>query len=123
MGTFRVDRILAEPEILKEAAKPKPAKFNLERYTKEVFRMYDTEEPETVVLLCENSVMKGLMDKFGKDFKVKVVDPEHFSATVKVCTSPTFFGWVFQWDGKVKIASPEETREAYRRMAQAALSS
>ena len=119
MSTFRVDRILAEPQILSEAAKAKPAKFHLDRYTKEVFRMYDTEEPETVVLLCENSVMKGLIDKFGKDFKVKVVDDAHFSATVKVCTSPTFYGWVFQWGGKIRILSPEETREEFRRMARA----
>lgn len=44
--TYRVDRILRSPDILSEEAHPVPEDFDAARYTREVFRMYDNEEPE-----------------------------------------------------------------------------
>ena len=121
MGTFRVDRILRAPECLEEDALPKPPGFDITKYTREVFRMFDTEEAGKVTLLCENDVMKGVIDRFGLDFPVTVPDREHFQAEVDVCASPTFFGWVFQWGGKVRITGPEEVCRAYREHARKAL--
>ena len=91
------------------------------RYTREVFRMYDNEEPEEVILLCANEVMKGVLDKFGMDITVKKADPEHFRTKVKVCTSPTFYSWVFQWGGKVRIEGPEDAVTEYKEIARKAL--
>ena len=31
-------------------------------------------------------------------------------------TSPTFFGWVFGFNGKVQILAPESVKEQYRQM-------
>ena len=95
--TYRVDRILKTPDILNEDTQPVPENFDVARYTREVFRMYDNEEPQEVTLLCANEVMKGVLDKFGMDITVKKADPKHFRTKVKVCTSPTFYSWVFQW--------------------------
>ena len=119
--TYRVDRILQRPDILKDDAHPAPKDFDIARYTKEVFRMYDTDELEEVTLLCHNEVMKGVIDMFGMDIRVKKADPEHFRTKVMVCTSPTFYSWVFQWGGKVKIEGPEDAAEKYRKIAEAAL--
>jgi hypothetical protein len=83
--------------------------------------MYDNDEPEEVTLLCHNEVMKGVLDKFGMDIRVKKADADHFRTKVKACTSPTFYGWVFQWGGKVKIEGPEDAAEKYRKMAEAAI--
>ena len=119
--TYRVDRILKTPDILQDDAQSVPEDFDVARYTREVFRMYDNEEPEEVTLLCANEVMKGVLDKFGMDITVKKADPEHFRTKVKVCTSPTFYSWVFQWGGKVRIEGPEAAVTEYRKMAQKAL--
>lgn len=119
--TFRVDRIKAQPEILETAADPAPDDFDITRYTREVFRMYDTEEPVPVTLVCENEVMKGVLDAFGMDIKVKRAEKGYFQTTVMACTSPTFFGWVFQWEGRVKITAPEDAVQKYKRMAQAVI--
>ena len=73
-----------------------------------------------MTLCCENSVMKGVIDKFGLDTRVKVMDEDHFSAEVKVCTSPTFYSWVFQWGGRIQITAPEETGKEYREMLRSA---
>jgi len=36
--------------------------------------------------------------------------------TVEVSASPTFFGWIFGFGGKVQILSPESVKEEYRQM-------
>ena len=121
MRTYRADRILKRPDILTEEAMPVPEDFDVARYTREVFRMYDNEEPKQVILICENSVMKGVIDKFGMDVTVKKVDENHFRTKVKVCTSPTFYSWVFQWAGKIRIEGPEDVVEELKEMARKVL--
>ena len=34
----------------------------------------------------------------------------------EVSASPTFFGWVFGFNGKVQILAPESVKEQYRQM-------
>lgn len=119
--TFRVDRIKAQPEILEISADLVPDDFNITCYTREVFRMYDTEEAIPVTLVCENEVMKGVLDAFGMDIKVKRAEKGHFQTTVMACTSPTFYGWLFQWGGKVRITAPEEAVHEYQNMARSVL--
>ena len=118
--TFCVDRIKAQPEILEAASDPVPEDFDITRYTREVFRMYDTEEPVPVTLVCENEVMKGVLDAFGMDIKVKRAEKGHFQTTVMACTSPTFYGWVFQWGGKIQITGPEDAVSGYKDMLESA---
>ena len=119
--TYRVDRIYKTPEILAEDGHPVPHDFDVARYTREVFRMYDNQETENVTLLCCNEVMKGVIDKFGLDIVVKRVDSDHFRTTVKVCISPTFYSWVFQWEGRIRIEGPAEVAAEYKNMARKVL--
>lgn len=119
--TYRVDRILKQPEILKEDADPLPEGFDVARYSKEVFRMFEKDEPKEVTLVYTGDVVKGIIDQFGMGINVWQIDGEHFRTRVKVCTSPTFYGWVFQWGGKVRIERPEEVLEEYREMVKKAL--
>ena len=119
--TFRVDRIKQQPQILEQEADKAPEDFNITRYTREVFRMYDTEEAVPVTLVCENEVMKGVLDAFGMDIKVKRASKGHFKTTVMACTSPTFYGWVFQWGGKVQIEGSEDVVKEYKTLAMMAI--
>ena len=122
VSIFRVDRILTQPEILEENAVPMPADFDISRYTSEVFRMYDTEKIRTVTLCCENEVMKGVIDRFGPDVPVRAKNKTHFMTKVNVCTSPTFYAWVFQWCGAVKITAPKSVVTEYQEMLKRAIS-
>lgn len=119
--TYRVDRIPAQPVVQKEEASPPPADFDVARYTREVFRMYDNQEVREVTLVCSNSVMKGVIDKFGLDIPVRKVDDDHFRTRVTVCTSPTFFSWVFQWCGEIRITAPEDAAAEYMEMCRKAM--
>ena len=39
-----------------------------------------------------------------------------FRVQTEVSASPTFFGWVFGFNGKVQILEPESVKEQYRQM-------
>ena len=113
--SFRVDRIAATPSILTEKAVPMPTDFDLENFTKEVFFMFSGEEIE-VDLRCDNSLMKTMIDRFGEDVKTLAYDMTSFRVLTDVSVSPTFFGWVFGFGGKVQILGPESVKEQYKQM-------
>lgn len=121
MRTFRMDRIARQPRILEETIVKPPKGYSPANYSRCVFRMFDTDQPEQVQLLCHVSVMKYLIDNFGREVNTTPIDEEHFTADVLVCTSTTFYRWVFGFGGKIKILGPESVRDAYREMLQMAL--
>ena len=109
---FRVDRMY-KPSITANTAVAKPEDYNISDFCKHVFMMYDAETC-TVELLCENSLMKAIIDRFGDQVKTQVMDCGHFKATVEVSCSPTFFAWIFTYAGKIRILSPQSVVESYR---------
>lgn len=113
LGAFRVDRIKKTPAILKAEAVPAPDDFNIADFTKSVFGMYEGEHT-VVELKCDNSLMKTMIDRFGEDISTKPYSMTEFKAAVKVSATPTFYGWVFGFGGKIGILSPKEVKEAYK---------
>lgn len=113
--TFRVDRIASQPDILSADAVPVPEDFDIAEFTKQVFYMYDGEEV-LVDLRCDNGLMKTIVDRFGEDITTLAYDENSFKITVRVSESPTFFGWIFGFGGKVQILVPESVKEQYRQM-------
>lgn len=86
-----------------------------------MFRMMDTDEPSAVDLFCDTSVMKYLIDNFGKDVDTEVVNEEHFVAHIRVCTSPTFYRWTFGFTGEIWILGPELVLNEYKEMLKTAM--
>ena len=121
MRNFRLDRIAEHPRILNQIIVMPPEDYTPADYSRHVFRMFDTDEPVPVELYCHVSVMKYLIDNFGTDFESFAVDDEHFKAVVNVCTSTTFYRWVFGFNGKIKIEGPQEVVSAYKEMLVKAL--
>ena len=113
--SFRVDRIASTPEILPESADPRPEGFDLTRYAKEVFSMFDGETV-TVELQCHNSLMKTIIDHFGEDVDVRPWDEFSFLLRADLAASPTFYGWVFGFGGKIRILGPDHIAEQYKQM-------
>lgn len=121
IATFRVDR-MGIPEILAEPAHPKPEGFDPVDYTVDVFSMYEGSL-ETVELLCENSVMDPIVDRFGEEADTQIADSGHFLVRAQVSVSQTFFAWVFQFAGKIQIMEPVSVKEQYQKMLETALAS
>ena len=75
--------------------------------------MYDAET-KTVTLLCDNYMMKTVIDRFGSNVQTYIVSSNQFEATVDVSVSPTFFGWIVGCGGKIKIIAPEDVKTEYQ---------
>ena len=115
IGSFRVDRISKQPKILPDEAVAIPDDFNLSEYINTSFRMYNSEHQE-VELICDNSVMDAIIDRFGDDVQTFANDMTSFRAVVNIAVSHGFFSWVFGFGGRVKIKSPEGVRNQYADM-------
>lgn len=111
---FRVDR-MAVPKILDEGA-VENTEFNPADFTNKVIQMYPGEE-QTVTLRCQNDTMRSVIDKFGEEIRVDVLDEQHFLAEVRVQVGQTFFGWAFTFAGEIDILEPDNVREDYLAMA------
>ena len=111
---FRIDR-MKTPTIMDDDAVPKPEDFDVSAYSNKVFQMFSGEET-TVELECDTVLMKYVIDRFGIDVETEELSEDKFLAKVPVDLSPTFYGWVFQFGGRIRITGPEEAVEAYKEM-------
>ena len=111
---YRVDKIqtisvLEESRIGKEQF----LDFDLAAFAKKTFGMYGGYD-ETVTLLCHNSLVGVMLDRFGQGIPIVPVDEEHFYAKPLVAVSQQFFGWVTGLGNMVKISGPENVKEEYK---------
>ncbi|MDD3414980.1 MAG: WYL domain-containing protein [Lachnospiraceae bacterium] len=119
--SFRVDWMY-QTKVLDTDIMEKPEDFHTSDYAKKVFRMYGGEE-QHVVLKCDNTVMRDIVDRFGEEVETKKRDAEHFMVYVDVSVSRTFFSWLFQFAGKISVLKPENVRNQYLKMAKKVLDS
>ena len=111
---FRIDR-MENCKSLENKYVKKPKGFNIRDYECKFFRMYDGEDV-VVQLEVKNELMKYIIDKFGIDVKTAISDEKHFIAEAPVKLSPTFYGWVFQFAGGIRIIGPEKAIEGFKDM-------
>ena len=109
MVANRIDR-MENPHIIDEKATKKPKSFRLTDYSHKVFEMFDGEEVR-VKFECQNDLMKYVIDRFGMKFETEPATKESTYCYVDVCLSPTFYGWVFGFNGGVRIIEPEKAVE------------
>jgi len=114
LAQFRVDRMVAV-ESSDRAAVCMPD-FDPAEYVRKIFGMYP-DDLCTVELLCENEVMRSVIDRFGEEVSTVTADDGHFKAIVEVAPSPPFFAWVFTFCGKIQILGPAEVLDEMRGMA------
>lgn len=100
---YRVDR-MESVEIEKETVSDNAIikESDVARYTEQVFKMYGGPQEE-VTLLFDNSLIGAVYDKFGENTKIERVDENTCKARVEVQVSPTFWGWVYQFEEKMKV--------------------
>lgn len=114
IAQFRVDRMTAVEPLEQTAVQT--LDFDPAEYVRKVFGMYP-DNLCTVELLCDNEIMRSVIDRFGENVQTETVDEQHFRATVEVAPSPPFFSWVFTFSGKIRIVSPAAVLEEMRDMA------
>ena len=115
---YRVDR-MCNTFRLEEPAVRLPAELDIDEYVEHQFRMFQGEETE-VTLECTNEMMRYIIDRFGEEVETWNSSDDTFNVKVHVTDSPTFYGWVFSFAGKVRITGPDRIRDKYGAMVRAA---
>lgn len=104
---YRIDRMdtveVEETQICEEAH---IRKRKTESYTEQVFKMYNGQA-ETVTLEFSPNLLGVVYDKFGEKISIRHTDGGNLLIKVTVQISPPFWGWIFQFGGRMKIVSPE----------------
>ena len=118
---YRVDR-METVQTEKEAVSDKAIIQSTEvaDYTEQAFKMYTGEEC-AATLQFENSLIGVVYDKFGEDTKMNRIDENTCSAEVTVQISPTFWGWLLQFPGRMHIVSPNVLLEKYQNWLRTAI--
>lgn len=72
-------------------------------------------------LLCDNSVMDAIIDRFGPDVQTYAGDLQNFRVIEEIAVGKVFFNWIFGFEGKVRIKGPESVKKQYREMVMSAM--
>ena len=111
--TYRLDRMrdtaISEEDQTEEA---RAKKEEAEDYYRRTFSMYDGE-PETVTLKFAPDLAGAMVDHFGERTWIARAEDGSGLLTEEVGISPTFFGWIDQFCGRVKITAPETVKKQY----------
>ena len=91
--------------------------FDVAGYTNKIVDMFAADRTVSVELLCENKLMKTIIDHYGEAVPTRTYDEEHFTANIEVDPSGTFYGWVFKFMGGIQIIAPHECVEEMKRIA------
>ena len=114
--SLRADRML-NVEIMNVIRVPEPDDFNIADFVNKNLHMYSSDEVVKVTLRCKNELMKSVIDRFGFEVETVPSTDGYFKAIIEVAPSQTFFAWVFQFNGGIKIISPAKVKKAFSEMA------
>lgn len=111
---FRVDR-MGDVRALKRARCGKEAfeHFDLAAYESKTFGMFGGRE-ETVTLACAERAADAIIDRFGVEPTFIRRADGGFDVTVRVFTSPQFYGWLLGLSGLVRLKAPTRAVDDYR---------
>ena len=98
---FRIDR-MEVPTLTEQRRVPPPDDFDVRDYTDKVFWMFDGPK-ENVTLRCRMDILDQVVDRFGERVNLRILDSSTFEINVPVSITGTFFAWVFQFTGEMKI--------------------
>ena len=108
---FRVDKMIRIGQLdMAREGKDDFIKIEMSSYTRKRFGMFTGKE-QSVTLLCENELAGVMLDRFGRDVKLRKVNDMQFRITVDVAVSNNFFGWLVGLGNGVKIIAPDKVVE------------
>ena len=117
LAHYRLDK-MADVLALEEAASPADSGFDATAYARTVFSMASAEQ-RWVRLSFDRLLIGAVLDRFGSDVPMEQLDENTYAIMAPVRVSPPFFGWVFQFCGRMRILAPEDVCERMLLMLEA----
>ena len=109
---------IGKPLVQKREGKELFKEKDITRQKAKVFDMYGGKEYD-VCIRFRKELADVVIDQFGKDVMMMPVDADHFTITVPIEVSPTFFAWISTFGRRVKILDPAPVVEKMREFIQA----
>ena len=119
---YRVDKMRNTADLDQQRmGKNQFVDFDLASYAKKTFNMYGGKERK-VSLVCDNSMIGVMIDRFSQEITVVREDEEHFRINVDIFISPQFFGWITGLGTGVRIDGPLDVKKDYKAFLENVLS-
>ena len=117
LAHYRLDH-MRDLLLLEEDAAPPDVSFDPAAYARSVFSMYPAEQ-RWVRLAFDRALTGAMIDRFGTQVPLELLDERTGSLYAPVCAGRPFFGWVFSFCGGVRILAPDDLREQMLLMLEA----
>lgn len=116
-ANYRLDR-MDSVEMIDEPVSQKALEMRSQvaEYTEQAFKMFGGQ-PVNIEIEFESKLIGAVYDRFGEETVIKHSSNGKLTAWVRVQLSPTFWGWIFQFAGQMKIISPDSVIREYRERA------
>ena len=114
-ASYRIDR-MDHVEVVEESVLSDEAIAKIDgvaEFTEQAFKMF-SGELEDVIIQFKKELIGPAFDKFGENTPIMTANGSTCAATVHVQVSPTFFGWLAQFGGGMRIISPNSVIKQYK---------
>ena len=113
MKHYRVDKML-HPSLSEQTREGREIfeAMDVASISKKTFGMFAGEE-RTVRLRVDRRLTGVIVDRFGTDVSMRLMDEEHLSVRVEIAVSPQFFGWISGFGTGMEIIGPEDVRSQF----------
>lgn len=112
----RIDRI-KDVEILENTpainfsdVSPYREKFDSADYVNKHFNMF-SGDPQEVELVCHNTLIDDILDKFGDNVNIIKHSEEKFKININAAVSSGLVSWIMQYGNKIQVKSPESLKK------------
>jgi len=112
---LRIDRMKKVTE-LEENARPYSEVseftdgFDAAVYARRMFNMF-SGEIKTIELICENSIVDDILDRFGDNANMRFHDEDSFCITTTATMGQGLVSWIMQYGKKIAVVQPQELRD------------
>ncbi len=113
---MRIDRI-KQVEILENTpavsfsdVSPYKEKFDSADYVNKHFNMF-SGDPQEIELICHNSLIDDILDKFGDSVNIIKYSEEKFKININAAVSSGLVSWIMQYGGNIRVKSPETLKK------------
>lgn len=111
--SFRIDRMADTALSKRKIGKiPFDREECIQRYRSSVFSMYSGQRI-MAEFEFDFKAMNIIYDKYGEDTKITKLGENKYYAKLPVEDSPTFWGWIFMLEDRIRILSPSHLVKEY----------
>lgn len=112
---LRIDRMRKVTELEKKARHYSEVseftqKFDAAVYARQTFNMFSGEIKE-IDLICDNSIIDDILDRFGDKANIMCNDEESFSIRITATMGQGLVSWIMQYGKNITVVKPQELKD------------